>query len=79
MTIISFRVCGRYVRTEKIYSEDTIMILSTVPLLIRMALAHVVLKYGTNNVNTINSTIQNIRQRETGSQVVLAARIMYAL
>ena len=79
ITIIAFRVCGRYVRTEKIYKEDTIMIVAIVPLLVRTGLAHVVLKHGTNNVKVFGLTNEDIRSRMIGSRVVLAARIMYAL
>ncbi|KAH8588364.1 hypothetical protein B0O99DRAFT_488826, partial [Bisporella sp. PMI_857] len=77
ITIIAFRVCGRYVRTEKTYPEDTIMLFAIIPLLIRTALAHVVLIYGTNNTKIDGLTDLEIRHRELGSQLVLATRIMY--
>ena len=77
ITIIAFRVCGRYIRTEKIYSEDTIMICAILPLLIRAALVHVVLLYGTNNTQLTGLTELDIQHRKLGSQLVLAARIMY--
>ncbi|KAF4627173.1 hypothetical protein G7Y89_g10984 [Cudoniella acicularis] len=78
ITVILFRVCGRYVRTERLFLEDGIMLLAILPLLIRMGLAHVVLLFGTNNIISTTLSIQNIHQREIGSQVVLAARVMYA-
>jgi hypothetical protein len=78
ITIILFRVCGRYIRTEKIFLEDGIMILAVVPLLMRMSFVHVILLYGTNNVDTTGLTDLEVRHRETGSQLVLASRIMYA-
>lgn len=78
ITIIFFRVCGRYVRTERLFREDGVMALAIVPLLIRAALVHVVLLYGTNNVNTLDLTLSEIRRREIGSQAVLAARFFYA-
>lgn len=56
------------------------MALSIFPLFARMGFVHVVLIYGTNNVNTANLTDPvKIRHREIGSQMVLAARISYAL
>ena len=78
LTIILFRVCGRYIRTEKVFLEDGVMILAAVPLLMRAAFAHVVLLYGTNNTDTTSLTSAEIHRRETGSQLVLASRIMYA-
>jgi hypothetical protein len=55
------------------------MMASVIPLLIRMALVHVVLLYGTNNTKTAGLTEEEIRQREIGSRLVLAARIFYAI
>jgi hypothetical protein len=78
ITIILFRVCGRYIRTEKVFLEDGVMILAVVPLLMRVAFVHVVLLYGTNNSDTTGLTSVEIHHRETGSQLVLASRIMYA-
>jgi hypothetical protein len=78
ITIIIIRVCGRYVRTEKIFSEDGTMLLAIIPLLIRMAFVHVVLLFGTNNTVTTDLTAEGIRRREIGSRLVLASRIMYA-
>ena len=78
ITIILFRVCGRYIRTEKIFVEDGLMLAAVVPLLMRMAFVHVVLLYGTNNTVTTDLTALEIQHRQTGSQMVLASRIMYA-
>ncbi|KAL3426849.1 integral membrane protein [Phlyctema vagabunda] len=78
ITIILVRVCGRYVRTEKLFRDDGIMLLAMIPLLIRMAFVHVILLYGTNNTITTGLTDEDIQHRELGSQLVLAARIMYA-
>jgi len=77
VTVILFRVCGRYVRTEKIFTEDGIMLLAIVPLFIRMALIHVVLLYGTNNAVVTKLSVEDVRRREIGSQLVLVSRIMY--
>jgi len=76
--IILIRCGGRYVRAEKIFAEDGIMLLAIVPLLIRMAFVHVVLLFGTNNTATGELTPGQIHQRQIGSQLVLASRVMYA-
>lgn len=78
ITIILFRIFGRYVRTEKIYLEDGIMMLAIIPLLLRMALVHTILMFGTNNSLTLGLTSEEIRLRRIGSQLVLVSRIMYA-
>jgi hypothetical protein len=54
------------------------MFYSTIPLLIRMGLVHVILIWGTNNTVTEGLTATEIRHREIGSKLVLAARIFYA-
>lgn len=57
------------------------MCLALIPLFVRMAFVHIVLIYGTNNVATvgIDYTAEQIRRRELGSKMVLAARIFYAI
>lgn len=80
LVIIGVRLSGRYIRTERLFREDWIMLWSALPLLARMSFIHVVLIYGTNNVNTSHLTDPvKIRQHEIGSQMVLAARVFYAL
>lgn len=79
LAFIITRVCGRYVRTERFFPEDKMMMVSVIPLLIRMALVHVVLLYGTNNTKTAGLTEEEIRRREIGSRLVLGARIFYAI
>lgn len=78
MTIILVRICGRYIRTEKLFREDKIMAGSLIPLFIRMAFIHVVLIYGTNNTQTDGLSATDIDHRVIGSRLVLAARIFYA-
>ncbi|KFY18371.1 hypothetical protein V493_08684 [Pseudogymnoascus sp. VKM F-4281 (FW-2241)] len=78
VTIILFRVAGRYIRTEKLFPEDIIAFLCIVPILARMAFIHVVLLWGTNNVVTDGLTQQDISHREIGSRLVLGSRIIYA-
>lgn len=80
IVIIGFRLSGRYIRNDRLFREDKIMGWSIVPLVARMACVHVVLIYGTNNVDItgLDDPIK-IRRREIGSQMVLAARIFYAM
>lgn len=80
LVIIGFRLAGRYIRNERLFREDKVMAWSIIPLLARMGFVHVVLIYGTNNVDTDGLTDQvKIQHRETGAKVVLAARIFYAM
>jgi hypothetical protein len=78
IAIILFRVAGRWIRTERMFTEDKIMALSIIPLLIRMGFTHVVLRDGTNNVNLSGLSDADIARREMGSRLVLPARIFYA-
>lgn len=55
------------------------MLCSIIPLMIRLGLAHMVLKHGTNNTQTAGLSDEEIRRREVGSGVVLAARVFYAM
>jgi hypothetical protein len=79
LVAIFIRVAGRWIRVERLFREDKIMLYSVIPLLIRMALVHVVLIWGTNNTVTTGLTEIEIRHREIGSKIVLAARIFYAM
>ena len=79
LAVILIRVGGRYVRTEALFREDWIMFGNILPLLIRMALVHVILIWGTNNTKTAGLTPVAIQHRITGSKLVLASRIFYAL
>lgn len=77
--VILFRVCGRYVRTERLFREDWIAFACLIPLFIRMAFVHVVLLFGTNNVITDTLTDREIYRREVGSRLVLASRIFLTM
>jgi hypothetical protein len=79
--IILTRLAGRKVRSNKLFREDWIMFFALIPLFARMGFVHVVLIYGTNNVATIgvDYSEEEIRHRQLGSKLVLAARIFYAL
>jgi hypothetical protein len=79
LAIIVVRLCGRYMRVERFFPEDKVMMISVIPLVIRMVLVHFVLTLGTNNTTTTNLTEQDILNREIGSKLVLAARIFYAI
>ncbi|CAG8000593.1 unnamed protein product [Penicillium nalgiovense] len=79
LLIIIVRLCGRYIRVERFFAEDKVMMISVIPLVIRMVLVHFVLILGTNNTTTTGLTEQEISNRELGSKLVLAARIFYAI
>ena len=79
IVIIIVRVCGRYVRIERFFREDKVMMASIIPLLIRMACVHVMLIWGTNNTKTDGLTAEDIQHRVIGSKLVLVARIFYAI
>lgn len=79
LVIIIVRLLGRYIRIERFFPEDKVMMISVFPLTIRMVLVHYVLVLGTNNVQTVGLTAEQVSQRETGSKLVLAARIFYAI
>lgn len=78
--IILIRLSGRYIRNERLFREDKIMAWSILPLFARMGFIHVVLIYGTNNVDITGLTDPvKIDHRRIGSQMVLGARIFFAL
>lgn len=77
LTIILIRIMGRWVRTERLFVEDKIMCWAIFPLLIRMAFVHVVLIWGTNNTTIEGLSHLQLLHKETGSKLVLAARIIY--
>ncbi|EEQ84180.1 hypothetical protein, variant [Blastomyces dermatitidis ER-3] len=79
LAIIFVRILGRYIRTQVLFPEDWVMLISVIPLLIRMGLVHLVLLYGTNNMIAANISDIQLRRREIGSGLVLGARIFYAL
>jgi hypothetical protein len=79
LVIILIRICGRYIRSEELFTEDRVMLVSIVPLLIRMGFVHVILIWGTNNTKTAGLSDLEIQRREIGSRLVLASRIFYAL
>jgi hypothetical protein len=76
--IIVFRVTGRFIRSETLFKEDWLAFVTLIPLAIRMALVHVIILFGTNNVVTEGLSAESIHNREIGSRLVLASRIFYA-
>ncbi|KAK2810064.1 hypothetical protein FQN50_003258 [Emmonsiellopsis sp. PD_5] len=79
LAFIFIRITGRYIRTQRLFPEDWVMLLSIIPLLTRMGFVHVVLIWGTNNVISTGFAEDEIWRRQIGSGLVLAARIFYAL
>ncbi|KAK3943409.1 hypothetical protein QBC46DRAFT_282102 [Diplogelasinospora grovesii] len=82
-TFILLRVTGRLVRVERLFREDTIAAAALFPLFVRMALVHVVLLYGTNNVDLsgidgIAFSEGELQRRSIGSRLVLLSRIFDA-
>lgn len=76
--IILFRVVGRWIRTKTIFIEDVILLLSIIVLIARMVLIKYILITGTNNIDLSFISPQDIPQREFGSRLVLASRMLYA-
>jgi hypothetical protein len=77
-TIILFRVCGRYIRTERLFPEDWLAFACLIPLLIRMGLVQLIFTHGTNNTAIDGMSDYEVSRREIGSRLVLASRIFYA-
>lgn len=81
--LVFVRLIWRYRRGERMYADDIWMGISLGPLLIRLGMIHLVLVYGTNNidydmVNVSEMDPARIRQRVIGSKLILASRVAYA-
>lgn len=78
--IIVLRVIGRFIRTERLFSEDRIAALALIPLFLRMGCVHFILLHGTNNAQLegVSLTDAEIRRKEVASGLVLVSRILYA-
>lgn len=63
--------------------EDWIAFATLIPLFMRIGFVHVILLYGTNNVEGFAYgdplTLKDMRRRETASQLVLVSRILYCV
>ncbi|KAI2790884.1 hypothetical protein POX_c03735 [Penicillium oxalicum] len=79
LVIIFVRLCGRYIRIERFFPEDKVVMWSVIPLVLRMVIVHFVLVLGTNNTQTVGLTPAQVRDRMLGSKLVLVARIFYAV
>ncbi|KAG0128166.1 hypothetical protein HOY82DRAFT_39465 [Tuber indicum] len=83
LILIFLRLGLRCRRKEGMRVDDVWMGISLVPLIVRLGVIHVVLAYGTNNFSRKAHPIEDIseveiRQRSTGSKMVLAGRVFYA-
>lgn len=79
--LIFVRLIWRHRRGERMYPDDIWMGVSLGPLLVRLGLVHIVLSYGTNNINYesiggLNPT--EVQRRVVGSKLILLSRISYA-
>ncbi|KAI5789646.1 hypothetical protein DFH27DRAFT_207185 [Peziza echinospora] len=93
LVIVLVRVIGRYCRTLTMYRDDRLMLASILPLALRLGLAHLVLRLGTNNINLDGfdkfttpkgdeeviewGLEKEISRREMGSKIVLVSRLAY--
>jgi hypothetical protein len=78
--VIILRVIGRFIRTERLFTEDRIAALALVPLFLRIGCVQYILRHGTNNVRLedLDLSASELRGREIASGLVLASRIFYA-
>ncbi|KAK3292257.1 uncharacterized protein B0H64DRAFT_329361 [Chaetomium fimeti] len=78
--IIALRVIGRFIRSEKLFSEDKTAALALVPLFLRMGCVHVILIYGTNNARLEGAGLSDdeLHNRSIASGLVLLSRVFYA-
>lgn len=78
--IILLRLAGRHIRVGKLFRADKIVALALVPLFLRMGCAHIVLFWGTNNVELNGTTPFNadLSHLAAESRVALAGRVFYA-
>ncbi|RPA80557.1 hypothetical protein BJ508DRAFT_128419 [Ascobolus immersus RN42] len=86
LILIGVRLIWRHARRESLRSDDVWMMISIVPLVMRMGLIHVVLVNGTNNIGGLSierqtqivNTPLDVSNREMGSRAVLGTRVLYA-
>ncbi|KAK3324202.1 hypothetical protein B0T19DRAFT_224773 [Cercophora scortea] len=78
--IITLRVCGRFIRTERLFTEDKTAALALIPLFLRMGCVHYILLYGTNNAQLahVQLTDEELSRKSIASGLVLLSRILYA-
>ncbi|KAL1873796.1 hypothetical protein VTK73DRAFT_759 [Phialemonium thermophilum] len=78
--IILLRVGGRFVRSERLFTEDKVAGLTLIPLYLRMGCVHFILTHGTNNAQLAGLPLSRaqIRNKEIASGLVLLSRALYA-
>ncbi|KAG6256972.1 hypothetical protein E4U24_005111 [Claviceps purpurea] len=78
--MILLRIAGRFIRTERLFLEDKVAAVALIPLCVRMACVHHVLKFGTNNADfsAVQLTPEELRQKTVASGLVLLSRFCYA-
>lgn len=78
--MILFRIAGRFIRTEKLFSEDKFAAVALIPLFLRMGCVHFILTHGTNNADFSNVTLtpEQIHKKSVASGLVLLSRILFA-
>lgn len=78
--MILLRIVGRFIRTEKLFTEDKVVALALIPLFLRMGCVHFILTNGTNNSDFagITLTSEQLHKKSIASGLVLLARILYA-
>lgn len=81
--LIVTRLLFRFHRGERMYTDDTWMGISLAPLFIRLGIIHMVLVYGTNNIdfdkiNVMGMSEEEMHRRVVGSKLILASRVFYA-
>ncbi len=80
--LMAARLLLRKVRRQNLDFSDKLTMMAMACLIIRLALAHVVIIWGTNNLSPAFRashvfTAQDIYQREIGSKLTLAVRCVY--
>ncbi|KAM0249210.1 hypothetical protein ACHAQJ_009116 [Trichoderma viride] len=78
--MILLRIAGRFIRTEKLFSEDKFAAVALIPLFLRMGCVHFILINGTNNADFtgVVLTPDELRKKSIASGLVLLSRILYA-
>ncbi|RFU77850.1 integral membrane [Trichoderma arundinaceum] len=78
--MIVLRIAGRFIRTERLFSEDKFAAVALIPLFLRMGCVHFILINGTNNTDFTGVTLtpDELRKRSIASGLVLLSRILYA-
>ncbi|EHK43623.1 uncharacterized protein TrAtP1_001530 [Trichoderma atroviride] len=78
--MILLRIAGRFIRTERLFSEDKFAAVALIPMFLRMGCVHFILVHGTNNADFtgVTLTAEEIRKKSIASGLVLLSRVLYA-